>query len=173
MWAFSGCYTWITPPPPTGNRNTVFLCFWDRMLLPYTPSTAHRLRSVFDVVRPRRATGQIPYLVYYTAYFNGLEGVRVKGVFMLCGAGGYWFYWVLQEYVFVLSSGDRTRESMHIHDDWLFYHHCFFRTWWEMEVLFAGWEMKYYGYMIIHDDWGWWKSRYTSRRKVNYFREHG
>ena len=63
------------------------------------------LRSVFDVGKPTRATGQIPYQVCNTALFcsNGLEAVRVKSVFMLrvCDVCGCWFYWVLQEFVFV------------------------------------------------------------------------
>ena len=39
------------------------------------------LRSVFDVGMPRRATGQSAYRK--VAYFNGLEGVQVKGAFVL------------------------------------------------------------------------------------------
>ena len=39
------------------------------------------LRSVFDVGRLRRATGQTHYV--NIAYFKGFEGVGVKGVFML------------------------------------------------------------------------------------------
>jgi len=38
------------------------------------------MRSVFDVGRPRRATGQIPYI--NIAYFKGLEGVCGQGCIM-------------------------------------------------------------------------------------------
>ena len=67
------------PPVPHLVVEKPYFCLVKNVTAGYIHCAS--LRSVFDVGRPRRATGQTHYVTI--AYFKGLEGVGVKGVLML------------------------------------------------------------------------------------------